>query len=231
MASGSYFTLYRKYTTKASESVVSFLKNQYLEEYKKSCLSKKTVEEHLKDLPKVLDFAYGKKETEYDESTKTWKDVRDYSIDGRRLKYQSLLLSDNSYVDELLTWHFCSSFTCLKEEWNLDSYVGSRSQYELSKLEAEKILQACDYLLSGNWSDDFEKILNNRWINILSEGNNSDSYWKYVYRNDKKSLKEIPRDEQESAEYDIKRLRHVLDTFTSADEDLDDKLILIYTAW
>lgn len=234
MSSGSYFILYRKYNVKASDDVFNALVNRYVSHNKSNRFDKKT-DDIGKDLPLVLDLNFDIKESEYDENTKTWKDIKDYSIEGQRKQYQAILSVDRTYVDELFTWHFCSSFTCLKNEWNVDPYSNVKSKFIVDRLLAEKILQACNYLLSEKWSTGFEKILNNEWIKILSTGNDSESYWKYVYRNDKKLLREVTEEENNSAEYDIMHLQQVMQTFTSMDENYTaygkTEHILMYTAW
>lgn len=235
MSSGSYFTMYRKYNAVASDDVYNALCKQYLNARHDLSENAMSDEEFLKNLPIVLSFSYGLNESEYCDKTKTWKDVKDYSIEGQRKQYQALLNEDKSYLDKLMTWDFGSGFTCIKDTWNLNAYSLKESMCIVDKATAEKILQACNYLLSENWSNDFEKILNNEWIKTIASDNHGESYWKYVYRDDKKSLREISAEEQESAEYNINKLRNVMDTFINNDSEYSSyglvKNILVYEAW
>ena len=236
MSSGSYFTLYRKYKTAASKEEIADIVKRYVQEGKENGLTSKTDEELAADLPLVLDPKIGIKESVYDEQTKSWKDVRDYSIAGRRANYLKILREDNSYLDELLTWNFNSSFTCLKDEWSMQAYTWSGSQHVIDKNTATLMLQACNYLLSGNWSDEVERILDNKWIKIFADGNDCCSYWKYVYRNNKKALREIENDEDSSeVEWQLSQMNLALEAFVKTDPEwLDDDRIehmLVYTAW
>ena len=72
--------------------------------------------------------------------------------------------------DKLLEFHFCSSFTCLKDKFNLDSYILSKSSIFINKDEAAKILQAIEYILGNEYSKRLEDILSNEYINILGHG-------------------------------------------------------------
>lgn len=226
MSSGSCFELYRKYNIKSSDNEYDQIKKQY------------TYENQCEDLPLVLDLMHNIENSVYDKETKQWKDTTDYSIAGQRKRYQSILLSDKTYLDLLLSWDFGSGFTCLKNEWNLSAYRFSKSQYIIDFPTAEKILQACKYLLSNEWSDSFEKILDNKWINILAAENDSNSFWKYVYRKNKKLFRETETEnEYNDIEFYIKRLHDVLNTYISLDNDYSfnelakTEYLLVYTAW
>lgn len=71
---------------------------------------------------------------------------------------------------KLLDFHFGSSFTSLKEHFRLNAYKFSESSTLVSKAEAAKILQAIEYILSGEYSKKFEDVLSNEYASILGEG-------------------------------------------------------------
>lgn len=237
MSSGSYFTLYRKYKAKITDAERADIEARYRKSDEEDCINKSAGDGDIAySLPLVLDPKIGVKESVYNEQTKTWKDVRDYSINGLRANFLKVLKEDNSYLDELMTWNFNSSFSCLKNEWAMQSYSWDRCQHVIDYGTAKLMLQACNYLLSGKWSDETEKILDNKWIRIFADGNDCCSYWKYLYRNNKKRLREIESDEDsEDIEWQLKQMKSALEAFVNVDTEFlyDDKLeyVLVYTAW
>ena len=153
MSSGSYFTLYRKCTkVKASSEVLDTLKNEYFLANKKDLFAGNKDD---KALPLLLhvgfkaDFTAPKAE---DNKTDVY-----YSEDGTK------------YV-KLLDFHFNSTFTALKEHFNLDPYRVNQTSIFVSKADAKKILQAIEYILSEDYDKKFEKILDNEFVKILGEG-------------------------------------------------------------
>ena len=72
--------------------------------------------------------------------------------------------------DKLLEFHFGSSFTALKDKFRTNAYVFSESSVLISRSEAEKMLQAVEYILSENYSREFEDILNNEYVDLLGNG-------------------------------------------------------------
>ena len=241
MSSGSYFTLYRKYNvipTEADLKVRESTIEKYVKKNRENSLKDSQSEEDLKkDFPLVLDPLYGLKESEYDEVTKTWKDLRDHSVSGQRKSCQKILASDGSHLDEILEWHFGSDFTCLKNEWAMNGYNWNRSQHIVDKGTAKLILQACNYLLSGNWSTYFEHILDNPWINILAKGNDSNSYWRYIYKNNKKMLRDFEsQEDHDDVEWQLKQIKFALETYLNSEPSstcFEDKveLMLVYSVY
>ena len=153
MSSGSYFTLYRKCTkVKASSEVLDALKNEYFLANKKDLFAGNKDD---KVLPLLLhagfkaDFTAQKAE---DNKTDVY-----YSEDGTK------------HV-KLLDFHFGSTFTALKEHFNLDPYRVNQTSIFISKADAKKILQAIEYILSEDYDKKFEKILDNEFVKILGEG-------------------------------------------------------------
>ena len=77
---------------------------------------------------------------------------------------------DGFVHDKLLEFHFGSSFTALKDKFRTNAYVFSESSVLISRSEAEKMLQAVEYILSENYSREFEDILNNEYVDLLGNG-------------------------------------------------------------
>ena len=153
MSSGSYFTLYRKCTkVKASSEVLDALKNEYFLSNKKDLFAGNQDD---KALP-VLLYAGFKADFAEREAEENKTDVY-YSEDGTK------------HV-KLLDFHFNSTFTALKEHFNLDPYRISHQSIFISKSDAKKILQAIDYILGEDYDKKFEKILDNEFVKILGEG-------------------------------------------------------------
>lgn len=239
MSSGSYFTLYRKYKAKITDAERADIEARYAKDEEESGLSRASSDKSVPAeprLPVVLNPKIDEKESVYDDANKQWKDVRDYSINGLRANFLKVLRDDNSYLDELMSWHFNSSFNCLKNEWSMQSYSWDKCQHVIDYGTAKLMLQACNYLLSGKWSDETEKILDNKWIRIFADGNDCCSYWKYLYRDNKKRLREIESDEDsEDIEWQLKQMKNAFEAFVNADDDFlyHDRIeyVLVYTAW
>lgn len=152
MSSGSYFTLYRKCTkVKASSEVLDALKNEYFLANKKDLFAGNKDD---KALPLLLHAGFKADFAALEEENKT--DVY-YSEDGTK------------HV-RLLDFHFGSTFTALKEHFNLDPYRVNQTSIFISKADAKKILQAIEYILGEDYDKKFEKILDNEFVKILGEG-------------------------------------------------------------
>lgn len=153
MSSESYFTLYRKYSkVKASSEELDALKNEYFLANKKNLF---TGNQDDKALPLLL-YAGFKANFAAGESEENKTDIY-YSKDGTK------------HV-RLLDFHFCSTFTALKEHFNLDPYRVNQQSIFISKADAKNILQAIEYILDGEYDKKFEKILNNEYVDILGKG-------------------------------------------------------------
>ena len=154
MSSGSYFTIYRKH-----KDVVASIEtlDKIKEEYKKSDerlfkdIEKASSNEKL-DLPVLMHESFTA--SPYDDAERNYNY---YDKDGH-------------LHERLLEFHFGSSFTALKEHFRLNAYRFSESAVLISKNEAEKMLQAVNYILNGNYSKSFEDVLNNEYVEILGDG-------------------------------------------------------------
>lgn len=154
MSSGSYFTIYRKNTKfTASNGILDALKNEYFLSNKKDTFNSKKSDEELKaDLPVLMDSEF-----KSDHSCESKPSYVYY--DGNGIKY-----------DKLLEFHFGSAFSCLREEFGLNPYSFSRSAVLVDRSEAEKMLQAVEYVLSEEYGKNIEKILNNKYVNMFGHG-------------------------------------------------------------
>lgn len=234
MSSGSYFTLYRKSNKapKASQEELDALKNEYYLSSKNGIFGDNAAnEEQLKaDIPILLHSGY--KADSYEDNTSCTY----YSHDGTR-------------HEKLLEFMFGSSFTCLKEKFGLNPYNFSKSAVLISKLEAEKILQAIEYVLSRGYSKEFERILNNEYVELLGYGyspfdnrftkqrqtlyidkNGNDGY--AVEFNDITLEREVA-EEDECIEFSLNRAKACFLAFLNAEECSWDgeELVLEYSAY
>lgn len=151
MSSGSYFTIYRKHSKKqAPAEEIDRLK----EEYRKSNYSSVSTSagKNEDDFPVLMHASFKNELQEDDEECNTYYD------------------KDGFIYDKLLEFHFGSSFTCLKDKFRTNPYVFSDSALIISKTEAEKMLQAVDYVLSEKYSKDTEDILNNEYVERFGSG-------------------------------------------------------------
>lgn len=150
MSSGSYFIIYRKHNKKkVSDDVLNALK----EEYRKSNNSSFSAVQNkdLDDFPVLMNSSF--KVDAFDENDcSVWYD------------------KDGHVYDKLLEFHFGSSFTCLKDKFRTNAYKYSESSVIISRNEAEKMLQAIEYVLSEEYSKRFEDILDNEYVDIFGRG-------------------------------------------------------------
>ncbi len=157
MSSGSYFTIYRKKSNcRASQEVLAALKNEYFLSNKSSCLCKDSTDEDemKKDIPLFMDSEF-KSKPSYDEDSKKTSIYYD---------------KDGIVHEKLLDFHFGSAFTCLREHFALNPYKLSQSSVVVSKADAEKMLQAIEYVLSEEYSKKFESVLNNEYVKMFGDG-------------------------------------------------------------
>jgi hypothetical protein len=130
------------------------------------------------------------------------------------------------YLEIMLT-HFNSSLVVLKNFYNLNPY-NEHSQITIDLVTAKTIKQAIKYLLSRNYSCEFEEILDNEFISVLSE-------LIPIYKCIKLKQKNLLDEESESEEgFNIlKRMLNILSTYISICEEnyYDDEYILIYNVY
>ena len=158
MSSGSYFTMYRKKSQcKASQDVLDALKNEYFLSNKSCGIFKdsKDEDEMKKDIPLFMDSEFKASAMSYDEDIKKTNIYYD---------------KDGIVHEKLLDFHFGSSFTCLKEHFGLNPYKLSQSSVVVSTADAEKMLQAIEYVLGEDYSKKFENVLNNEFVKMFGDG-------------------------------------------------------------
>lgn len=195
MSSGSYFTLYRKCTkVKASSEVLDALKNEYFLANKKDLFAGSQDD---KALPLLL-YAGFKADSAEREAEDNKTDVY-YSEDG--IKHV-----------KLLDFHFCSTFTALKEHFNLDPYRVNQTSIFISKADAKNILQAIEYILGEDYDKKFENILDNEFVKILGEGYS-------LFDNRFKSAKDPIYIDKEGHGYTVNFCDSVYETETSESDD------------
>ena len=235
MSSGSYFTLYRKYNKeKAPTEVLDAIKNEYFLANKKDYFGQKQDEEAMKvDVPVLMHAGFKGDDTADDDEEKL--NVY-YDADGVK------------HV-KLLEFSFCSTFTALKEHFNLNPYSFKQSSTLISKLEAEKILQAIEYILSEEYNKKFEAVLNNKYIKILGDGYSPfDTRFSkakdpiYIEKSSRGNYTvnfsdytfDAERSESDSdVEFNLSRTRACLLAFLNADESSwnGEELVLEYSAY
>ena len=232
MSSGSYFTIYRKHKDViASADKLDKIK----EEYKKSDdrlfndANQSSLDKDF-DLPVLMHESFTA--NTYDDSEKNYNY---YDRDGH-------------LHERLLEFHFSSSFTALKEHFRLNAYRFSESAVLISKNEAEKILQAINYILNGNYSKSFEDVLSNEYVEMLGDGYSLfDNRFKknkaniYIDKHDKSYTVSFGDSQwdREIAETDndivfsLKRVRSCLQAFLDAEsyEWESTSLVLEYSAY
>lgn len=155
MSSGSYFILYRKHLKNTvSNDTIDALKHEYFLANKRDLFGASRTDDDLaKDIPLLMPSTYKYSDGPIEDlSTYEY-----YDADGYR-------------YDKLLEFHFGSSFSCLKKQFNLDPYRFSSRSVLLSKSEIEKMLQAIEYILSRKYSREFEHILNNEYVEMFGNG-------------------------------------------------------------
>ena len=154
MSSGSYLTIYRKNNKKVADEILNTVKNEYYLRNKADDFSENKSEEDLRnDIPLFLDADF----------------KSDSEVDGAD-KSDVYYMADGTICKKLLDFHFGSSFVCLKEEFHLDSYKFNRNSSVISKPEAEKMLQAVEYVLNEKYDRQFELVLNNNYVEMFGDG-------------------------------------------------------------
>lgn len=123
---------------------------------------------------------------------------------------------------DILEASFCSTFTCLKEEFNLNPYSNSHDRMIFNKTAASYMLQAIKYLYYSDYSYKLEEILNNSYIEIFSEM--CTPYM--MYKNPEYGCDDMDGD------HHLKRLKRLLETYLCiCDEDDENEYVLLYYAW
>ena len=152
MSSGSYFTIYRKHkNTHLTLENLNALKDEYYKSNNEFS-SKDNTTKCEDNIPLLMHEAFT---------------AKSYDFDSKNNKYYD---KDGVLHEKLLDFHFCSSFTCLKEHFSLNAYKPSQSSIFISTDEAKKMLQAINYILSKKYDKAFEDILDNEYVNLFGNG-------------------------------------------------------------
>ena len=152
MSSGSYFTIYRKLKNDiASKDVIDSIRNEYFLSTKKGLFENtgKSDDELKTDIPVLMDLSFKSELSEHSD--------------------ENFIFYDSNGVKhiKLLEFHFCSTFSCLKEYWSMNAYSFKDASRLVSKSEVEKILQAINYVLSEKYDKKFEEILSNEYVEVF----------------------------------------------------------------
>lgn len=235
MSSGSYFTLYRKCKNiSISQDALDALKNEYFLANKNDVFNNSSDEEEMKkDMPLLMHKSF-KVDPQAREAVE--KSFEYYDANGIR-------------HDKLVEFSFNSSFTCLREKFNLNPYKHSHSSVLVSKDEAKKMLQAIEYVLGEDYSKKFEQVLNNEYVSMFGNGyspfdnrfsnvkhpiyidKDSDSCYTVKF-NDYGLDQEIAESDSDVV-FNLSRVQSCLHAYLDADEDTWDgeELVLEYSAY
>ena len=234
MSSGSYFTIYRKCSKHIVDAnVLDAIKNEYFLENKSGMLCKSDNDEEMKkDIPLLMDAGFKHEHMHED------NDESHTCYDANGTKHI-----------KLLDFHFGSAFTCLKEHFGLNAYKFSQRSIIVPKSDAEKMLQAIEYVLSQEYSKKFERMLSNEYVDIFGNGY---SPFDNRFRNTKPSMyvdriesgkysiefsdwqyeREVAESDDD-VEYVLKKVRACILAYLNADENIWDgeDLVLEYSAY
>jgi len=239
MSTGTTFTLYRRFRTKVSDEVVKKLtdhyRNETLNSYSVSDELKKDEESLLKERPRFapIGVAYDRKNMG----------------DGGYIPMDFMYVDMETHEDvhKLISSDFPSTFSQLRNHWGLNPYKYADGSRLVTKAEAKQIISAIRYLLSGEYSDKVENILDNEYIRILGEeypkwSNRKDVNSIYIDRNgsgsytidlgDRQGNRECD-EENEGQEFCMRSLLSILSAFVYEDEYdfYKCELVLEITAW
>lgn len=151
MSSGSYFTIYRKcIDSKLELDKLNALKNEY---QKSNNTFFSTSSTNIDDIPLLMHECFS----------------ADANVDSpsNKNKYYDL---NGVLHEKLLEFHFCSTFSCLKDKFNLNPYKFKESSVFISRVEAKHMLQAINYILNEKYDKTFENILDNEYVDIFGNG-------------------------------------------------------------
>lgn len=154
-----------------------------------------------------------------------------YTLDNFNFK-QFIRLDDYIYIDtinkikyiELFNLHFISTFSYLKEYWNMSEF-NNNPQKVITTNIAKLLVQAIDYILSENYNKQFENILNNQYVNVLAS--DYPPYYRFIH-NENYYNNEDEFWENETNSH-LTRMKIILNTFLEIKDDY--KLKLIYEVY
>lgn len=130
-------------------------------------------------------------------------------------------LKDKRKYDILLDLGFCSTFRCLREEFNLDPFRNPTVEIDIST--AKEMRQAIKYLLNYKYSDKVEEIMDNYYIKIFGS-----EIPEFEYRKNKDIDVESDDYFSEEGKYALKKFLVALNTFIWQNDEycFDNKLQL-----
>lgn len=208
MASGSYITIYLKdLSRKLDAGELESLKKEYADKHSKS---KSAFNEDSNDsgIPLLL------RKNAQPEDSGRFSPVYS-SVDG------------HAYT-KLLSFSFNSSFEGLKRYFSMNAYEPSKSDVELTQLDASLLLTACKYILGKKYDRDFEDVMSNPFVEEL--GNDLTHF---TCRFDKSS-RETADECDKYYEDNLKTLIACLNAYAESDEEIlhsGVQLKLVYSVW
>lgn len=114
-------------------------------------------------------------------------------------------MTTGEVFEDIFNMHFITDFTTLKEEWNMHSL---NPQIIVNVETAKEIVQAIEYILSGNYSEQAENILKNYYISVFGE-----HYPLYLLRYDFGENKEIDSVWLRREKYYLNKVKCALSAF------------------
>jgi hypothetical protein len=133
--------------------------------------------------------------------------VSSYILPPPQKEFNSLvkMIQSGEVFEDIFNMHFITDFTTLKEAWNMHSL---NPQILINVETAKEILQAIEYILSGNYSEQVENILKNYYISVFGE-----HYPLYLTRYDFGENKEIDSDWLRREKYYLNKTKCALSAF------------------
>lgn len=118
---------------------------------------------------------------------------------------------------------FNSTFTCLKDEFNLNPYSHCHDKIVFTETQVRAMLQAIKYLFNADYSRKTEELLDNAYIQIFSEMHTPYMMWKNPEWED---------DCMDDGMWHLRRLKRLLEAYLCmCEEDDENEYILLYYAW
>lgn len=203
MSSGLIFNLIKKTDKTVSDKVYNDIKHRYDENYESYSIKSEITYPILFQLHK-------------DESEK-------YNYPNLGIYVGK---DDKRIYHDLIEQSFTSCMNFLKPELDLFTYTDIRF---ISVAKAERMVQALKYILSEKYSNEFEDILNNHYIQIFG-----DEYVPYICRYQKS--KRFTDDEYYGLKHSYKRLMAFLENFVYCYDEMTyisngDELMLIVSGY
>lgn len=165
--------------------------------------------------------------------------VKNYPVNCLRKAFLSIdklhrytCFDDTHYADKekhillykIFDVSFNSTFTCLKEEFDLNAYSTCQDKIVFTETHARAMLQAIKYLYNGDYSSKIEELLDNDYIRIFSEMHAP--YMKYLHPDWGEDYADG------DSKWSLKRLKRLLEAYLCmCEEDDENEYVLLYYAW